>query len=456
MKFLGNCPKGFDVKDQVELKDLYPTKRQDNKSRHINAFLAADIIDRWCFLKENIMMPWDDSEDWDCRPHLEPRLKFYYDMKHNKIDRYLSTHLRNLLHRSKIHDEHLKYLRSLYEAPYDSDSDNSTGCAALMEHFTAIRQWCIIRSEFEFFVYPTVKQIAAGLEDDVKNLELDKQIIAVSKDSGFVNDVKNKIPGDLGVQLVETLDGALAKCRGNDEIHLSVGQQSSKNHNFLRNLSIFGDKVITNISQTTEASQDLSQYSTITHSDDDDNNNCLLAIAGNTDLENLVVSCEMVLIGILIASGTVTLRNCIIQTPGTSTGLLVLGGTVVTLENCLIQNFNCGIVVEKGAKLVLKNCQIKKCMNGIHVLGESEITLENSSIADCGENAIVQYKKTAVGSKEKYMITKNLLAEPEKLIGVTLVGNCEFERNMDGDLCTVIIENIVAEGRLCEASPFFE
>jgi hypothetical protein len=73
-------------------------------------------------------------------------------------------------------------------------------------------------------------------------------------------------------------------------------------------------------------------------------------------------------------------------------------------------------------------------------------------ISHCEEHAIVQFTKTAAGSEEKFLITEKLLEEPEKLIDVALVGECEFERNKDSDLCTYIL----AEGELCEATPFFE
>jgi hypothetical protein len=46
------------------------------------------------------------------------------------------------------------------------------------------------------------------------------------------------------------------------------------------------------------------------------------------------------------------------------------------MENCLIQDFKCGIVVEKGAKLNLMN---------------SQITFKKTSIVDCVKHAIVQY-----------------------------------------------------------------
>jgi hypothetical protein len=433
----------LDVTNQVKLKDLYPTNRQDIKSAYNNAYLAADIIDRWRFLKEN-MMPWDDQEDWDYRP----RLKLFCDMKENKIDQYLAAHLRYLISWAKNEAKTVeKYADHAFnDSSDDDDSDKDIEPRKVYED--AKRCLDMIMEEFDLFGNLTVKKIDENLEGCRKKLKLEKQTFAVSENSGFFNLLKQKVSGDLGIQLVETLDEALAKCTGDDEIHLLIGEHTLEKQVFVGSLSITGDRVI----PTADFYIDLSQFAKITNFEE----KCtLLAFDGNAVLENIGISCRYVHAGIIVASGVVNLKNCIIDYSDFGKGVSILGGTVVTLENCVIQDLKIGIVVEKGAKLTLKNCQIQRCEIGMKVFGKSEITLENSSISDCEKHAIVQYTKTDTGPNEELLITESLLEEPEKLIGVALVGECEFECNKDGDLCTYDIANFV-EGEWCEAAPFFD
>jgi hypothetical protein len=326
-------------------------------------------------------------------------------MNLNQIDPFLAAHFRYWKQRVTIRaKQHKQFIKGGMGAPFSSDFRES------------------MEKELEFFAYPTVRKIRYNMQHRIDSLSLQNQMIAVAKDPAIFQKWKNNLPGDQGVKSATTLDEALAKCRANYKIFLLTSENTLKNPGFVGNLSICGDPAP-------------ATHSVITG---DGDKYCLLAIAGNTELDNFVISCTNELVGILITSGRVAIRNCIFRTPDPIDGLLILGGTTVTLENCLICCCKNGIVVEKGAKLTLKNCQIKFCEIDIKILGQCEVKIENSLISHCEEHAIVQFTKTAAGSEEKFLITEKLLEEPEKLIGVILAGNCKFERNKDGDLCTFI------------------
>ncbi len=418
----------------MNLLDIYATINQEGQPDYVDAALTAEILDYYQFFKKQLLLPWE--EDFDRNKHLEARLRLQYEMKQNTIDPLLDIHFRYWKQRVAIQAQHEKSVKNRLRASYPSNS-REMGDVKKEYNFHAPIKRAELQQELEFFAYPTVKKICPDLEESIQNMSVQKRIIAINKNPTILELWKNNLPGDQRVKFEESVEDALAKWCITDEIHLLTSEDTIK-----KQAGFVGDLLIAGIP---------SSYSTI--ASNGDKKFSLLAIFGNTDLQNLVVSCQNVVLGILIGSGRVAMRNMIFQSEKHNEGLLIFGSSVVTLENAIFQGFKCGIVMEKGAKLILKNCQIKNCEIGIKVLGKCEIIIEDSTISDSGKHAIIQFCKTG---SDRMVITQNLLAEPERLIGGTLAGNCGFERNKDGDLCTLNCANYLAEGELCEGAPFFD
>lgn len=89
-------------KYQVPLIELYPTKNQNNST--LDVIGTAECIEQLRFFYNHLWMPWDvdDDENFDwVLLHLETRLRLFFDIKRNNVNKETADIIRTLIKEAK-------------------------------------------------------------------------------------------------------------------------------------------------------------------------------------------------------------------------------------------------------------------------------------------------------------------------------------------------------------------
>ncbi|XP_012155181.1 protein nessun dorma isoform X2 [Ceratitis capitata] len=393
-------------KHEVSLEDLWPTRDQENPE--LNVERTADCIDRLRFFYTHVWMPWDNDNDDDLNwveKHLESRIRFCYDLRKRTMKKTLTAHVRKLLTESKYLQQRREYLELGLTDEDEGDLEETVSKTEITDLMRLHLRLAMIRNEIELLENPEMRRIFQEIkfpdeeykqenQDDMTVEKVCDRIFLVMMPStlqqqiDLIETAKDSIPKNALVQTVKTLQEVLNTCNIYGSIYLSPGRHTVK---FLENM-VDGGKIcgISIKKQTLSNSSDYFSKENIIISSSDDEST-LFVFDSSFVLENVVLDCRNVQAGILIKSGTVCLRNCILVGNGkasTQQGIICNKAASVILEECTVERFATGISVMNEALLHLRNSNVLNCKIGIDWSNNSKSHFNNSKIINATINGI--------------------------------------------------------------------
>lgn len=89
-------------------------------------------------------------------------------------------------------------------------------------------------------------------------------------------------------------------------------------------------------------------------------------------MENVSVSLGELPIGIIIRSGIVWIKYCVIsnlpsEQKTVQTGIVVMPGATVIIENTRFESLGTAVFICANGKVVMNNCEIRTCYLGVQV-----------------------------------------------------------------------------------------
>lgn len=429
---------------EIPLIELWPTKVQENNA--LNVEKTAEWIDKLRFFYTNIWMPWDrdndDSQDWN-QTHLITRLQFYFDLHSKRVDRFLSEHIRGLIAEARYLQNQRYYLEIGMSDDDEEDiikcsntDDKNHGKDLLNIHLKMNN----IKNELEMLQNPEMRKLYREIKFEgqtkrINPLKREFFIVSIEK-TKLTNQIKyleslQTIIGSIEMtHMTTTLQEALNNCFPCDTIIIPSGCHTVKFYEHLNgNGSIKGLLPITGTEPPT----------VITSKEDD---NTLLKFDGDFLIENCTFDCRNVRVGLIIRSGTLTLRNCNFygdETMNAQQAIVVLECGQLNMEKCSMKNFATGISLNSNAKTIITDSVISDCRNGIEMKDRSIVDLNSVRIIDCLEYGIVFETVTQLGDNEKRLIVKEV-TELEKYKEFLLNGDNILLGNKQGKAAVLNIK----------------
>jgi hypothetical protein len=201
-----------------------------------------------------------------------------------------------------------------------------------------------IKNELEMFENPEMRDIYKTIElSNRKNAESEtSEIYMVAKSSNlaeqieFMTKVKEIVGSEVVVQISSKLQDALNLAKASDHIYIPTGKHSI---HFLEHLNDGGaikaiaSDTFYNQTYPNKNALDPTKDAVIISHDDD---SILLTFDGDFVLENVVLDCRNVRMGLVIKSGLVKLVNCLIvgdDSTSTKQGFVIFGKFFGKLES---------------------------------------------------------------------------------------------------------------------------
>lgn len=376
---------------------MYPTIEQENSA--LNVDLTADCLDRFRFFFKYIFFPWDTDEDQDFAGKLlQPRMRFFFDLKNKQISKGLSSHIRGMLAEAQYIQHKRENLENSFEES-DEEIDISKGeskekARKLLELYLRMMK---IKHEVDILINPEMREIYEEVKFPHHRLGKtnERMVFAVTK-AGIlseqiqtIQELKNKVTDETKIHWL-SLHDAIAASGASSEIYIPAGVHSISFLEYLNgNVLLCG---LSPISIETLDMEQLHRYAKVTA---DDSGSMLFVVDGDLQLQHLIIDCENVKTGFLVKDGKVTVKNCVIigtKESSVTEAFTISGATKVLIENCVIMNFATGIVVNDTAKVNIRNSSIKNCNIGIQLLdNDAMMSMENASLINCDEYGILKY-----------------------------------------------------------------
>lgn len=154
---------------------------------------------------------------------------------------------------------------------------------------------------------------------------------------------------------------------------------------------------------------DMMNNKTVVTSEESDN--VFLMFNGDYQIENMILDCRHVRIGICAKGGTVTLKNCQLigdRSSSTAIGIGIAGDAKCVLEKTLIQNFATGLTCAAGGTLVLSHTIISNCGTGLETSDGGNIQIVSSQMTNNSDYAVFVKTKAEnvfANGKKKTIVT---------------------------------------------------
>ena len=172
-------------KYDVPLIELYPTKEQVNTVLDIGG--TANCIDQIRFFFNYLWMPWDTDDDENCdwvTQHLETRVRLFFDMKRDVVNKETCDVIRTLVREGREIQAKIGRLEADIEDEEDEENmlDEDKACQLMKLHFRMQQ----IKTEMEVMENPAMRDmlvrnggVAAG------NVEMKRRESRARKREGF-------------------------------------------------------------------------------------------------------------------------------------------------------------------------------------------------------------------------------------------------------------------------------
>ncbi|XP_047538165.1 protein nessun dorma [Vanessa atalanta] len=362
----------------VPLTELWPTVKQ--REQCVNASSTAEFIDLMRFYYQNIWMPWDDQDDKVLLPNtIEDRMNLWMELHNGSIPNCISRSI-TLLRNSAI-NAHEK-LRELDSSLCDgdiADEDDSllppnyiSLCAEMNARLDGLM------SKWTLYENPLIReQYLAKARSKWQKHKSKRNVVALWH-GGNKADFEN-ISKFLYSQLT------------NDHT-LSIMVSAEEG------LSLEPEEVVICDKEYEIPEMPLSQISFCSFNGATlkatDMRSCLLMLSEDCRIRDLTLHCALVNTVIVMRSGTLHVKNCMLIDDSKSfqsdfaQGIVAMSGADIVLEDCTFENFYSGIVVHKGAKVELRNCLIRKCGVGIQMYSGARVRLDGTALRDCAERCV--------------------------------------------------------------------
>lgn len=246
----------------------------------------------------------------------------------------------------------------------------------------------VIKSEVEVLENPETRKMYEEihfpkLETNSPNNYIVSRDGTIPQHLSFLEAVKKCIPDEQSVKIVPGLQDCLKISSPSDHIYIPVGLHKVNPVRVLNsNGSIKAILDAPSAEPTAIENEPNPAKSAVIAPIEDDS--FLLGFNGAYTLENIIMDCRNVRTGIWLRNGSVTLKNCVLlgdEDSSTGTGIRISNGANVILENCIIQQFSCGINCDASANITLINSKLLKCENGLEVTEETLISIKSSSVS---------------------------------------------------------------------------
>lgn len=138
--------------------------------------------------------------------------------------------------------------------------------------------------------------------------------------------------------------------------------------------------------------------------------NIFLSFNGDYKIENVILDCRQVRIGIWAKGGTVTLKNCQLigdRSSSTAIGIGIAGDAKCVLENTFVRNFATGLNCSAGGTLILSQSTISNCGTALEATDASNIQITSSQITNNSDYAVFFKTKNVPANGEKKKIVTN-------------------------------------------------
>ncbi|XP_057329723.1 protein nessun dorma [Microplitis mediator] len=428
-------------KYEVPLIELYPTKNQDNNA--LDVVGTAHCIDQLRFFYNYLWMPWDfdddDNVDW-VTLHLETRLRLFFDIKRNNVNKETADIIRTLIKEAKdIFDKISRLEADISDEDEDDEEKEDTKCLVdegktcqLMKLHFRMQQ---IKAEMEVLENPAMRAVLQRNPDtNISNIQIkrrksrDKKLEAfVVWQGGSLEDtitclkkIENFLSKDTFIKITGYMQEALDASETNDKIFIGEGEHFIAGAGGLENGGSI--KGIGNYENTIICAKENSCSSS------------LLDFSGEEVLlDNVTVDLGELQVGILVRKGLVKLTGCKIFASNQSVmklGIVVLPNSKLIVENTVFVNLGTAVVVHAAGDITLKECKFEKCMEGIQLQDEARVRLTDCYLSGFIEYGIRLETQKYLTSAEGKSGSVNLLMNVTE---ISLEG-CTLENNKQGDV----------------------
>ncbi|XP_053696106.1 protein nessun dorma-like [Sabethes cyaneus] len=392
----------LDGEQTPSLMDLWPLKCQQNEDViDPDAIRTADCLDKMRFFYQHLWMPWDRNDnckDWAAM-HLKSRIKFYHDLRTKTMSKRLSSYILALLNEAK----YLQSKRDLLEQEAKRQAEIQelenyptlpllSTTRDLMEIHLRL---CSIKTDidvlenlsmrpvFEKHRFPKEINGFAGKIKAERNVLVVSHIGTLQEQIEYLEKV-NQLANQMPVQMYDSLETAVKRCKPLDQIYLPHGQH------LIAALEYFKKGSITGLSLGRFLDKDLKQLSGLTKEitvvSPRDNDSIFLTIDGDYCFENILFDCSRVEVGIMVKQGSVRFKNCCLIGDNKSDrnrGIVIFGNCNVRFKHCIIKDFAAGIYAGPQCIINLFNSVVFNCHDGIDAWESCRINFQQSEVSNC-------------------------------------------------------------------------
>lgn len=364
-------------KHSVPLMQLWLTKEQDD-TVVLNLNRTANCLDMYRFFYNNVFLPWDtDEEDskWISK-YLESRLRLFYDIKNGVIPKHVSVHIISILAEAKRCQARKELLESeLENENLDVNDDNTKDerVSRLIKQNVRIIQ---IRNELELLENPLTRAVVME-EQAVQRSNNSEPANWLIYEAGkcaeyheIAENIKNRF-GDVSFRCLFPLSHVLETCNFNDTIILSKGKHRINSMNRFEK-----EGLLVGISNRNEA--------VITSENED----MVMDFSGDVTIENLTIEAKFAQCGILVRSGRVLLKNCVLigtKRSSISQGIIVLQSGSLELTDCDVSGFSTGITANSKSSITLNDSVIHNVDFGVKIYDNCKVFAKTTTFKSCRE-----------------------------------------------------------------------
>ncbi|EFN77323.1 protein nessun dorma [Harpegnathos saltator] len=407
----------FPTECKAKLIELYPTIKQTNTTLDIVG--TAHCIDKLRFFYTYLWMPWDNEEDdnvdWVSQ-HLERRIKFAYDMRQGSIDKQTCDLIRSLVREGRQIWDKISNLEGQLTDDEDKTQTADTTFELMHLHFR-LQQ---IKSEMDVLENPTMREMVlkhqSSIDKDTTNKnEITCYFVWLNGTLKGLQETCDKVqellPNDLSIKIYGCLDEALHTCKTGDMIILGEGKHKIDGAGGLETGGTI--RGIYDARHTILHPKDLNSASTLL--DFSDSSTEVL-------LNNICINLGELPIGIIVRSGVVRIKHCIISNLSSKektvqTGIVVMPDGRLIMEDTLLEFLGTAVLICAHGEVVMNNCQIRSCYVGVQLSDHSSLTANKCVFDGCREYTIQMDTEKHVSDETKYLHYNEL---PNNISEITL------------------------------------
>ncbi|KAF5269822.1 hypothetical protein FQR65_LT05868 [Abscondita terminalis] len=400
----------------VPLIQLYPTEKQD-ESIGLNLLQTANAIDMLRFFYTHLLMPWDDDsyENW-FNEHLESRLHLLYDLRNGTIPKDMAANINGLLTEARHIDKKQQQLTEIIDKVNLDLKQQSKEMQQVLEMKIRMMQ---IQNELQLFTNPLLRRyiISQAAEKEVIK-ESNQLTYWMVFEQRKITEVLSSL-----CQIRSDVENVEVKFQSNFATTLEEAKVNDK-------IFVYDEKyVFNNLGDLQEGgsiigcNKRLPILSSI-------NEDIILDCQGELLLENLYIDVGTAQCGILVRSGTVSMKNCTIvgdYESSTQQGIIVLSGGTLKVEDCTLKGFFNAIVVNSGANLTMYNSIIDGVNYGLKFYDKSKVEIHSTAYRNCKKYGIFV---------ERENCDMNMIGHFDTLLGIEEIEiqNLSGENNGKGNV----------------------